>query len=712
MREISLRATVFVALGLLAMPMGIGSHVRAQEKADPSKKPVEKVTYQDHILPIFRAKCGACHSSDQAKGGLVLDSYTGVMQGGSSGEVVKPTDLDASYLWKLVTHQEEPAMPPKEPKLPGETLEMIRKWIADGALENSGSKVRVKKPDFSLAMTTISTGRPAGEPPMPVGLGRESLTVTPRGNAVTGLAVNPWSPVAAVSGHKQILLYDVRDSRLIGALPFPEGVPHVLKFSRNGSLLLAGGGRGGQSGRVIVFDVKTGKRVFEVGDEYDTVLAADISADHKLVALGGPRRMVRVFSTADGVQKYEIKKHTDWVTALEFSPDGVLLATGDRSNGLLVWEAATGQEFYNLTGHAGPITGISWRNDSNAFASSSEDATIKLWEMLNGRLVKSWVAHSGGVGNLCFSRDGRITSTGRDKTVKVFDQNGTALKTFSGLADLGLESAFASEEDLVLAGDWSGNVRVWDVKTGVEQFALSTNPAALAARVTEAKELATKSRTAADQAKASWMAQKNALEARTAAAAARAQKAVEAENELKAAQAATAEANKGLPVARTAQTAAQTAATAAKQALDKALAAKTAAEKEAAAAPEDKKPELTKAAEAKTVEWKQAADKSTAAEAALTKAKADLATAEKLVADTAKRLATAGNAVPAAKAAATAAANAAKFTPQQLKAVSDAEAAAKVAEEMAVKAAARAGKLEEDQKVRAAGNPNATAAAR
>ena len=48
-----------------------------------------------------------------------------------------------------------------------------------------------------------------------------------------------------------------------------------MKFSRNGQWLLAGGGRGGHSGKVVLWDVKTGKRVAEVGSEYDIVLAED-----------------------------------------------------------------------------------------------------------------------------------------------------------------------------------------------------------------------------------------------------------------------------------------------------------------------------------------------------------------------------------------------------------------------------------------------------
>ena len=49
------------------------------------------------------------------------------------------------------------------------------------------------------------------------------------------------------------------------------------------------------------------------GEEFEIVLAADISADHSLVALGGPPRLVRVYSTASGERVHEIKKHTDWI---------------------------------------------------------------------------------------------------------------------------------------------------------------------------------------------------------------------------------------------------------------------------------------------------------------------------------------------------------------------------------------------------------------
>ena len=216
-------------------------------------------------------------------------------------------------------------MPPNSPKIPDAEIELIRKWIEGGALENSGSVVTAKaKPKFEFKLDPAALGKPAGTPAMPENLTTEPFVPQAKPNAVVAMASSPWAPLVAVAGHKQVLLYRTTDRHLVGVLPFPEGAIYVLKFSRNGDLLLAGGGRDGQSGIAVAWDVKKGTRVFEVGKEYDVVLAADISPDHSQVVLGGPGKVVRIYNTADGSLAQELRKHTEWITAAEFSPDGVL----------------------------------------------------------------------------------------------------------------------------------------------------------------------------------------------------------------------------------------------------------------------------------------------------------------------------------------------------------------------------------------------------
>jgi WD40 repeat protein len=461
------------------------SRVAAQD-AKPAAAPAQKITYDEHVRPILREHCFSCHSADKQESDLALDTYQKAMAGGSSGEVVIAGDLGSSRLWALVSHMEEPKMPPRQDRLAAAKLDLISKWIEQGAPENARSQVTIKKNPLASAVVS-SIGRPSGPIAMPTGLVKQPVLHTQRPGQITALAASPWAPLVAVAGQKQVSLYQSDTGELIGILPFPEGIPYVLRFSRNGSLLLAGGGRGGQSGCVVLYDVASGRRIAKIGDELDAVLAADINSTHTLVALGGPNRVVRIYSVQSGEVVHEIRKHTDWIYAAEFSPDGKLLATADRGGGLFVWEAETARESLMLRGHTGAVFDVSWRPDSQMFASSGEDGTIKLWGLSEGPAVKSWNAHAAGAFCVRYAHDGRLVSSGRDNAVKTWTADGAAQKSFPAFAEAALRCAFTHDGQRVVGGDWLGNVKLWNAEKATELGSLVANPPTLEMRIAAAK---------------------------------------------------------------------------------------------------------------------------------------------------------------------------------------------------------------------------------
>ena len=497
-----------LCVGLLAA----AASVSAQDKTAP-----KKVTYEDHVKPIFRAKCFSCHSTDKKTADLDLSNYTSMMQGGASGTAIEPGSAEDSYLWMVVNHETEPYMPPKSDKMPAEMLNTIKSWIDLGALENSGSKAMIKKKKPDLTLSSAPSGKPEGPAAMPRGVLIDPVLHTGRPAAVKALATSPWAPLVAMAAPKQVVLYDTKSRKVAGVLPFEEGDPYVLRFSRNGELLMVAGGRGAANGLAAVFSVRTGERLFDVGDELDAVLTADISADQSMIAIGGTNRIVRVYATATGEMLYEIKKHTDWVTALEFSPDGVLLATGDRNGGMHVWEAYTGRLYSSLAGHKGATTGLSWRSDSNILSSCSEDGTIKLWEMENGKAVKSWNAHGGGALGLEFARDGRIVSSGRDKVCKLWAQDGKQIVAFPGFSDIATRATFDDETNTVIAGDLTGAVRAWLATDAKQMTELSSNPQPLDELVAATKAQSGPLKQAMEKAAADYKAMQDSL-AKTQAA--------------------------------------------------------------------------------------------------------------------------------------------------------------------------------------------------
>ena len=159
MFRLALNASLIV--GLLSFLNG--GFARSQEAAPAAAK----VTYDDHVRPIFREHCFSCHNQDKAKSDLVIDNFAAMMRGGASGQVIEPGNPDGSRLYLLMAHKDTPEMPPGQDKVAMAKLDTIRKWIEGGALENSGSTAKPSnKPKMELAASSGGK-RPEGPPPMP-----------------------------------------------------------------------------------------------------------------------------------------------------------------------------------------------------------------------------------------------------------------------------------------------------------------------------------------------------------------------------------------------------------------------------------------------------------------------------------------------------------------------------------------------------------------
>lgn len=443
--------------------------------------------FQEHIQPIIDDYCIGCHRGSRARNGLKLGSMQEVLEGGSSGAAIVPGDAMASLLYQVIAHEREPFMPLDEEKIPAELIERVRAWIDGGAIETAGGQP-LAKPKPAIDLAPIEAGAQVASV-MPVDLRVEPFWWSEAPAAVIALATAPSAPLIAIGGHKQVCLYHGESFELLGLLDFPEGSIHCLRFSRQGTLLLAGGGRGAKTGRVVGWNVATGERVLEIGDEPDVVLSADISSDHTLLALGGPDGVVRVYTVQTGALLYEITQHTDWVTEVTFSPDGVLLASGDRAGGQFVWEAMTGREFHALAAHRGAVSALDWRRDSMVLLSAGADGVIQLSEMENGSQVRSWSSH-GGVLDAAMHADGRIVSAGRDRLSRLWQATGQQVRQYEAMPDLASSIVMTHDGARLIVGDWRGNVTAFTADDGGRAGRLAPNPPTLMQRQVGEREAA------------------------------------------------------------------------------------------------------------------------------------------------------------------------------------------------------------------------------
>ena len=93
------------------------------------------VSFEKDVQPIFKASCISCHKPDKKKGKLDMSSYAELMKGGKQGTPVKPGDPAKSILVEMISGA-EPEMPEKGDKLKPEQVELITRWIREGAKQN------------------------------------------------------------------------------------------------------------------------------------------------------------------------------------------------------------------------------------------------------------------------------------------------------------------------------------------------------------------------------------------------------------------------------------------------------------------------------------------------------------------------------------------------------------------------------------------------
>ncbi|HQR42145.1 MAG TPA: hypothetical protein PLX97_05660, partial [Gemmatales bacterium] len=82
----------------------------------PKLTPAETEFFEKKIRPVLVEKCYQCHSakSEKVRGGLLLDTKAGLLNGGDNGPSIVPGDPDSSPLIQAIRYTKpDYAMPPK-----------------------------------------------------------------------------------------------------------------------------------------------------------------------------------------------------------------------------------------------------------------------------------------------------------------------------------------------------------------------------------------------------------------------------------------------------------------------------------------------------------------------------------------------------------------------------------------------------------------------
>ncbi len=419
LRVIRLFAVSWASLVVLALC----GHSRAAAGEAKALDANARVSFHKQLRPILQANCYGCHQPAKAKGGYAMTVFDKLLAGGESNEpAIVRGDPGKSGLYQMIVPSAGEAEMPKGKKpLAQVEIDLVRKWIAEGAVDDTPENAR---PRFDMDRPPVYTRQPV----------------------IASLDFSPDGRLLAVAGFHEVLLYRADGSERIARLVGLSERIQSVRFSPDGKQLAVTGGLPARSGEVQIWDVALRKLALSVPTTYDTLYGLSWSPDGKRIAFGCADNTVRAIDAKTGEQVLYQAAHSDWPLGTVFSVDGSHVVSVGRDRTAKLIELGTQRFVDNITSITpgalkGGIAAVARHPKRDEIVIGGADGVPKIYRMHretkrvigdDSNLIRIMPAMSGRIWNIAVSRDGRRFAAG------------------SGLDGVGEVAVFSYEMDTTL----------------------------------------------------------------------------------------------------------------------------------------------------------------------------------------------------------------------------------------------------------------------
>ncbi len=296
--------------------------------AEPAEKPIpETVSYYRDVRPIFQQHCQGCHQPAKPQGGYIMTSHADLLKKTERdlpGFVPRSVEKSSAFELLLPSKEGKVRMPKGKAPLGKRDVEVIRKWIVQGAGDDTPSTAR----------DSID----ADHPPI--------YNLPP---VLSSLAWSPDGALLAVTGYHEVLLHKGDGGGLVGRLIGVSERIQAVAFSPDGKRLAVAGGSPGRFGEVQIWDVEKRKLKVSLAVTYDTLYGVSWSHDGTKVAFGCADNTLRAIDSTTGKEVLFQGAHNDWVLGTVFSRDSRYLVSISRDRSVKLTEVETQRFIDNIT---------------------------------------------------------------------------------------------------------------------------------------------------------------------------------------------------------------------------------------------------------------------------------------------------------------------------------------------------------------------------
>jgi WD40 repeat protein/mono/diheme cytochrome c family protein len=456
--------SLFLGFGFLAAVVVVVT-ATAQTPEPQAKAADAKVSFFRDVRPIFQEHCQGCHQPAKRGGGYVITGYKELLKGGESeAEAVVAGKPEDSNLILVITPDADgkAEMPKEKPALAKSQIELITRWIQEGALNDT--------PESSTVQYDAKNPPKYQSPPV-----------------ITSLDFSPDGSLLAVAGYHEVLLHKPDGSELVARLVGLSERIQSLRFSPDGKLLAVAGGSPGRMGEVQIWEVAERKLRLSVPMTYDTLYGASWSHDSSKIAFGGGDNSVRAIDATTGEQVLYQGSHNDWVLDTVFSTDSSHLVSVSRDRSMKLIEVATQRFVDNITSITpgalkGGLAAVDRHPAKDELLVGGADGQPKLFRMYRPadkarqigddfNKIRDYEAVPGRIYQAEFNHDGSrfVVGSSKDGTgeIRIYQtDNGAVVSKFEGQPGPVYAATFNHDGTIVAAAGFHGHVLLIDAAAG------------------------------------------------------------------------------------------------------------------------------------------------------------------------------------------------------------------------------------------------------
>ena len=422
-------------------------------------EPVDKLDYQHSVQPIFARYCTGCHNQREPEGELSLESYADLKKGGAEGPLLAAT-AEQSRLLDVIQGTAEPLMPPEgEPRPSAEEIDILSRWINNGANGPSGIDER------RIAI-----------PQLPSAPGKKPITA---------IAVSPDGKQLAIARYDRVELFaknahfHFTAEKPLQILEGHAGKINDMRFTPDSKKLLVAGGLPGESGEILLWDVERGQKLRTFAGHRDTVYVAVVSEDENTLASGSYDHKIILWDFQSGEILHTLSGHNGPVFDLAFSPDTENLVSASGDTTVKVWHVPSGRRVDTRSEPLKEQYTVTFSPDGSRFAAGGADNRIRVWKLVSHDKLKinpmlhARFGHEGAITRLRYSADGRsLISAALDDSLKVWDMPQlTQRVVYENQSDAIEALAVDSAGGHFVAGRMDGSLGVYPLSENLWQHA-------------------------------------------------------------------------------------------------------------------------------------------------------------------------------------------------------------------------------------------------